>query len=580
MAKFQYNHRLILLAITILTAIAITGCGIRRNSSNLTSTETVLLQRGTLTAVVGATGTLRSNQGATILWQTSGKVDKVLVKLGEKVQAGEVLATLDPASLAQNIIQAKVDLINAQNALADLQKPQPLKIAQAQKALTDAQTALDDLLQPTALAIAQAKTNLDNAQTALDNLLNPDALAIQQAEQAVIDDQKAVDDAQTHVDGLKYPRGSNDQIKAANAAYVLAQSEVDRLQTVYDKTPGDPDVDAAKAQALSALETAKTKRDRALANLNWLSAPWSAQDTQDKTTALALAKARLADAQKTLDTLKNPTTQDIELAKARVKDAQDVLNQLNNPTPTDIDLAQQRVVDAQDTLNTAKNGPTHDDLTIAETRITVAQATINQAQITAPFSGTITDVEVMPGDIVSPGIVAFRIDDLSTLYVELQVSEIDVYQIQVGQPVSVTFDGIPNSGYAGQVSDIGLVGTSVSGVVNFPVTVKLTKVDNAVKTGMTAVANVTVAQVDNVLEVPNRAVQTISGGKYVYVWRENQKNYVAVQVNVGLSSDTMTEISSNELNVGDKILVTVPTSFQGAGRIFGGGGGGGGGGQP
>lgn len=580
MVRLPHNHRLILLPILILTALAITACGIRRNSTNLTSTETVILQRGTLTAVVGATGTLRSNQGATVLWQTSGKVDNVLVKLGQKVQSGEVLASLDPATLAQNIIQAKADLINAQNALSDLKKPQPLKIAQAQKALDDAQTALDDLLHPSGLAIAQAQTNLDNAQTALDNLLNPDHLAIQQAEQAVIDDQKAVDDAQTSVDRLKYPRGSNDQIKAANAAYVLAQSEVDRLQTVYDKAPGDPNVDAVKAQALSALETAKTKRDRALANLNWLSATWSEQDIQDKTTALALAEARLADAQKTLNTLKNPTAQDIELGKAHVADAQDALDKLINPTTTDIELAQQRVADAQDTLNTTRNGPTHDDLTIAETRITVAQATLNQAQITAPFSGTITNVEVMPGDIVSPGKVAFRIDDLSTLFVELQVSEIDVYQIQIGQPVSVTFDAIPNTVYAGQVNDIGLVGTSVSGVVNFPVTVQLTKADNTVKTGMTAVANVTVAQVDNVLEVPNRAVQTINGEKYVYVWRENQKNYVAVQVSTGLSSDTMLEISSNELNVGDKVLVTVPTSFQGAGRIFGGGGGGGNGGQP
>lgn len=573
MVKLRFQLKWFVYSLVILTAVAISGCAARRNSSSSSTTETVSLQRGTLTAVVGATGTVRSNQYAIVNWQTSGRVDKVPVKLGQTVQAGEVLATLDPTSLAQNIIQAKVDLINAENALADLQKPQPLKIAQAEKALADAQTDLDNLMHPSTLAIAQAETNLKNAQTALDNLMNPDPLLITQAEQAVLDAQKAADDAQSAVDRLKYPRGSNEQVKAAQAAYVLAQSEVDRLQNAYEQTQGSPTEDPPKAQALSVLETAKVKRDHALANLNWLKATWSESDIQDKNTALALAQARLADAQNTLDTLKNPTTQDIELAQAHVADAQDALDALHNPTTTDIELAKQRVADAQDTLDQAKNGPTSDDITIAETRITVAQATLNQAQLIASFSGTVTEIQVIPGDIVSPGQVAFRIDDLSSLYVELQVSEIDVYTIQVGQPVSVTFDAIPNLEYSGKVTDIGLVGTSNAGVVNFPVTVQLTKVDNAVKTGMTAVANVLISQVENALQVPNRAIQTKDGNKFVYAWRESEKSYVAVPVKVGLASDTMTEISSDELNIGDQILVTVPTSFQGAGRIFGGGGG-------
>lgn len=571
----RFHAKWFVFAIAILGVAVLPGCRARSNSISSSSTETVSLQRGNITAVVGATGTVRSNQYAIVGWQTSGKVEKVPVKLGQTVQAGDVLASLDPTSLAQNIIQAKVDLINAQNALVDLQKPQPLQVAEAEKALKDAQTTLDDLMNPSALAIAQAETNLKNAQTALDNLMNPDQVAVTQAEQAVLDAQTAVDNAQTGVDRLHYPRGTDTQIKAAQAAYVLAQSEVDRLQKVYQQTHGDPSVDPVKAQALSALETAKSKRDRALANFNWFQEPWSASDIQDKTAALATAQARLADAQNTLDTLKNPTAQDIQLAQAHIADLQDVLNTLKNPTPTDIELAKQRVTDAQDTLDKAKNGPTADDLTIAQTRITVAQATLNQAQLVAPFAGTITQIQVLPDDMVAPGQVAFRIDDLSTLYVELQVSEIDVYQIQIGQPVSVTYDAIPNQEYSGTVSNIGLVGTPIAGVVNFPVTVQLTNVDSAVKTGMTAVANVIISQVNNVLQVPNRAIQTKDGNKFIYVWRASEKSYVSVPVKVGLASDTMTEINSDALNEGDQILVTVPTSLQGAGRIFGGGGGGG-----
>ena len=418
MFRSKYMKKWPIIIIAVITIVGLTSCSARRNTGDSSSTETYNLRRGNLTAMVGATGTVRSNQNAIIAWQTSGKVDKVPVKLGQKIQTGDILAVLDPTSLAQNIIQAKADLINAQNALDDLKKPQPLAVAQAEKTLVDAQTFLNDLLNPSPLAIAQAETNLKSAQTALDDLMQPDPLAITQAEQAVLDAQNALDDAQTAVDRLKYPRGSDEQVKAAQAAYVLAQSEVDRLQKAYEQIRGDPTEDPVKAQALSVLETSKAKRDRALANFNWLKEPWSASDIQEKNSALALAQARLNDAQKTLDDLKNPTSDAIKLAKAHVSDAQDALDALKNPTSTDIDLAKQRVADAQDTLDTAKNGPTSDEITIAETRITVAQATLNQAQLVAPFDGTVTEIQVLPGDMVNPGQAAFRIDDLAFSRIE------------------------------------------------------------------------------------------------------------------------------------------------------------------
>jgi HlyD family secretion protein len=575
MLKHGHILKWFIIFLLTLSAISLAGCGVRGNSSNSSTSQTVSLQRGNLTAVVGAIGTVRSNQYAAVNWQTSGKVEKVLVKLGQTVQADEVLASLDPTTLAQNIIQAKVDLINAQTALDDLRKPQPFKVAQAETALADAQSALDNLISPSALAIAQAETNLKNAQTALDDLLNPDPLAVTKAEQAVLDAQENVDDAQAQVDRLGYPRGTDAEVNAAQATYVLAQAEVDRLQKVYDKTGGDPNEDPVKARALSDLDTAKVKRDRALVNLNWYKAPWSEEDKLDKNTALAVAQATLENAQETLDALKNPTSEDIELAKARIIDAQEAINTLKNPSKTDIELAQQRVVDAQDALDEVKNGPSDDDLTIAGTRITVAQATLNQTQLTAPFAGTITDIQVMPGDMVSQGKVAFRIDDLTKLFIELQVSEIDVYRIQAGQPVSVTFDAIPEKIYTGIVTDIGMVGTASSGTVNFSVMAQLTNADSAVKTGMTAVANVIISQVENVLQVPNRAVQTKEGQKIVYVWHPSEDKYYEVAVQVGVSSDTMTEISSEELNIGDEILVTIPTTLKGMGRMFGGGGSGG-----
>jgi HlyD family secretion protein len=485
--------------------------------------QTVVLERGSLSAVVGATGTVRSNQSAVIAWQTSGKVGSVMVKMGDQVKVDEDLASLDPNTISQNIIQAQTDLINAEKALDDLYKPQPLQIA-------------------------QAESNLDDAKTALDTLLNPSELALTQAQQAVLDAQSAVDDAQKAVDGLYNGRGDQQSIESARAAYLLAQDKVDHLQDIYDHTHGEPDTDANKALALSNLAAAKKERDRALAALNWYLGSPTESEIAEKESALALAQAQLAD-------------------------AQDALEKLQAPSEVDIQLAQARVDDAQKTLDDLKSGPTADDVTVAQNRITLAHAALNQANLTAPFTGTITAVNVMPGDMVNPGQTAFRIDDLSKLFVDLQVSEIDMPSIQVGQAVSITFDALPNQEYSGLVTGLGLVGSLDQGSVFFPVTVQLTNADEAVKSGMTAVANIVVSEVDNVLKVPNRAIQTSDGQRFVYILGADD-TIQKVTVTVGLASDTMSEVSSDQLKEGDKILVNVPTqtNTMGPGMFFGRGG--------
>lgn len=497
-------------------------------SAELASMQTVELTRGPLTVIIGATGTVRSNQQTKINWQTSGKVGDVLASLGQLVQADETLARLDPNTISQSIIQAQADLINAETALEDLKKPQPLKIA-------------------------QAETALEQAQESLDTLLSPSESDLAQAELAIITARDAVTEAQKTVDKLDRPRYSTELLEQARASYLIAQAEVERMQGLYDNMGGDPETDAGKALALSNLAASKTKRDRALAAVNWYLGNPTDAEVAEKTTELLVAQGKLADALETLEKLKNPK-------------------------PTDIELAQAKVNDAQEALDQAKAGPSEDDLAVAQTRVTLAQAALEQSMLTAPFNGTITEISVMTGDMVSPGQTAFRLDDLSKLFVDLDVSEIDIAQIQVGQAVQVTFDAIPEKEYAGVVSSIGLVGTVAQSVVYFPVTVQLTDADAAVKPGMTAVANVIISQVEDVLQLPNRAIQSNEGERFVYVLRNNASEKVVIKV--GMVSDTASEVLSDDLKEGDVILLGTPTTTNSSSFGPGSGGGPFGGGQP
>jgi HlyD family secretion protein len=506
------------LAIILLLALVLTGCGAARmvggaGAAGAQAAEITTLSRGPLSVTISAIGNVRPAQTVTLAWQTGGKVGQVNTATGQKVNQDDVLASLDPTSLSNAILSAQVELIEAQNALDALYDPDPLSIAQAEDALEQAQESLENLKTPSESAIAEA------------NL-------------AVIAAQDEVEDAEYKVNSLTNGRGNAQLIAQARANVLIAQDRVDQLQVVYNNTPGKPEEDAGKAQAFSSLEAAKKDRDRAQASLNWYLGTPSEQEMAEAETKLALAQARLAEAQQTLA-------------------------DLQAPNPSAISLAEAKVADAQETLDELLNGPSEDEFTIAQTRLTQAQASVNQAHLTAPIAGTVTKVQSLQGDVVNAGEEAVRIDNLTTMYLDLSVSEIDIQQIQVGQAVLVAIDAYPDQQYTGQVVEIGQVGSNTQGVVSFTVTVEIANPDETIKPGMTAEASIQIAEAEDVLQLPSRFIFNDMGKTYVY--RQNGEEVEQVFIQTGVSSDTAVEVISSELKEGDQI------TNQSGGFQFGGG---------
>jgi HlyD family secretion protein len=419
-------------------------------SANL---QTEPIRRGELTASVGATGVVRSNQSAVLTFETNGTVAYVHQGLGDLVAAGELLASLEKTSLSAQIIMAEADLVNAQRALEDL--------LASDKARAAAQQAL-----------AQARDALDKAQY---------TLTVRQ----------------------QGNRASEDTIRGAEANLTLADQEVRRAQDMYDLAKGD----AAKALALSNLVAARQKRDSIQRQLNWY--------------------------------LGHPD--DIEQAMLEA----------------DVAVAQARVDDAEREWERVKDGPSQDDIRAAQARVDAAQATLELARITAPFAGTLTMIDVKEGDSVTPGTPAFRLDDLSKLLVDVELSEVDINRVKLGQPVTLNFDAILDRDYTGEVTEIGQVGNSAQGVVNFPVVVELKDHGEAIKPGMTAAVNILVEQIENALQVPNRAVRVIDGQRVVYIMKNGQPTPVAIQL--GASSDLYSEVTEGEINPGDEVVLNPPS---------------------
>ncbi len=180
----------------------------------------------------------------------------------------------------------------------------------------------------------------------------------------------------------------------------------------------------------------------------------------------------------------------------------------------------------------------------------------------------------MVGDQVSAGTVSFRIDDLSRLVVDVPVAEVDINRVKVGQPATLTFDAISGKTYNGKVTEVSSFGAPSNGVVNFTVTIELSDADAEVRPGMTAAVNMTVEQLTNVLLVPNRAVRLQNGKQVVYVMQNGVPT--AVQITLGASADTNTQVLSGPVKAGDLVVLNPPTTLTpgsggGPGAMFGGG---------
>ena len=417
MRDFFKKRKWLWIALLILI-LGVSGFFYLRNSQPDTASQfqTASIERGNLVATIGATGTVRAKQSATLIWQAAGTVDVVNAKVGDNVPANFVLAYLEKTSLPQSIILAEADLASAKQSLDDL---------------TNSDTAL-----------AQATINLRDAQAVYD--------------------------------------------KAANWRKEL-NGKIHIKEIIY-KTFGNRKIPVLKEYRGYAGAEAIAKADE----------------------DLALAKAKLDDAQREFDRLAGGNLTEIAAAQARVD---------------------------------------------------AAQATLNLARVSAPFAATVTEVNPLPGDQVSAGAAAFRLDDLTSLLVDVEVSEVDINSVTIGQPATLSFDAILDKDYHGEVVEVAKAGTNVNGVVNFKVTIELTDADAEVKPGMTAAVNITVEQIDDVILIPNRAVRLLDGQRYIYLMVNGipQKT----EVSLGASSDTMSVLVGGDVSEGASIILNPPVEVGG-----------------
>lgn len=227
-----------------------------------------------------------------------------------------------------------------------------------------------------------------------------------------------------------------------------------------------------------------------------------------------------------------------------------------------LNAAYARVLQAQRELERAQAGPVQADIDRTDIAIQQAQAGVDQAQlgldrksIVAPFDGVVTTVNIDVGTMGSPALPAIEIADLSSLYVNAQVDEIDIRQVREGMPAEVRLDALSDLQLPALLTQIALVGTNDTGIVSYNVQMTLENADPRARVGMTAEASVIVENRDQVLVVPNQYIRLDRNTNEAFVnLVQVDGTLQEVEITLGLQGQDSSEVVSG-INTGDVIAV-------------------------
>lgn len=361
-----------------------------------------------------ASGTVETVQ-TSIAPEVAGKVLEVLVEEGDSVSAGQVLLRLDPS------------LLEAQRALA------AANLASVKSAVTTAEAALASAQAQYDLTVQAALTEESALRAADWKLSKP-----------------------TDFDQPSWYFTRAEQLTAAEAELTAAREALDkaaaRLASYQTQTAGQDFLETERrlAAARAAYDLAKSLLD---------STSGADQTLRDSAqTRFDDAQSDLKDAQKAYDdALTTEAAQDILEARADLRLAQERADRaadrlralqtgLNSPK---VLAAQKAVAQAEAALAQAKTAVGQ-----AEANLKVIETQIAKLTLTAPADGIILTRSVQPGEVLSPGSVAFTLANLSELTLTVYIPEDRYGEVTLGQTVSVTVDSFPGETFRATVIHI------------------------------------------------------------------------------------------------------------------------------
>ena len=209
-------------------------------------------------------------------------------------------------------------------------------------------------------------------------------------------------------------------------------------------------------------------------------------------------------------------------------------------------------------------------LRAAEIALATARDRLRYTRITSPISGTVMELNVEKGEVVTPGVQQtfegrplLTVGDLSVLIVEADVNQIDIAKIRVGQRAKLAFDAYPDRCFSAIVTKTAPAAVKPEGkkVEMFPVEATLAMADPSVRPGMTADVRIQVEAKKGVFAVPIEAVTREEGKAYVtkIIEAEGKPTTQRVEVVLGARNDREFELVEG-IREGDRLVIDPPSA--------------------
>jgi multidrug efflux pump subunit AcrA (membrane-fusion protein) len=472
------------------------------------ATRTATVQRGVVMTSVSASGAVASAGDVAANFQTGGTLTQLLVKQGQHVAKGQVLARIDSLSARQSVQEAEATLATAKGRLQqtlnplNAQEKQQLTLsnAQAAESVRTATVALSDAKAQAAHDLAQAKTTLTQAKSQL-----------------------AGDKAQRSKDAAALASANATLASAAagSAAANTAQQKVSSAQSALDQDDTKISQDTTSVQSASAAIGSTTLKNTQSIH---------SAENQVASAKLQQQNTVAGNAVKTAP----PKAGDLASAKASVLQAQ-------------IQLTQARKALAETTLRAPIAGAVATiDGSVGDTVSGGSSSSSANSANSASSSSTSSS----SSSSSSSSLITITGQD--KLQVVAGFSEGDAASIAVGAAATATISALPGVSLPAKVIAIDSTATTVSNVVTYNVTFALSGTSAKLKPGMTADIEVVTAERDNALHVPTTAVTGSGANAQVTVLRDGKQ--VATPVVAGLKGDDATEITSG-LKSGDTVVL-------------------------
>lgn len=491
------------------------------------SYETTKIERGVIEQTVDATGKIESADKVSLNFQMSGNINRINVKEGDKILAGQLLASVSSAELDAAVAQAQASL----NQKLTGSTTEQIDIAQrqvdsARVAYDKAQSSLKDII---ALGEVNMSSKYSNALTALN------------------DAYLKIYNTFTLISSIRdsYFNGSDQEgISVQNIVNYRISSAMKTAKASLDSAKAGErgNVDTAMIDIISSLDAVydglneiRNTCDSGSYKVNVTDTIRTSIDSQK--TIISSSKASIVTLQNDIKSLKVQNERDKNTAEAAIESAKASL---------DIQEAN---------LKSTQAKPRDVDIDYYEAALSQAKANRAKAFLYAPISGIISKVNKHVGELV--GMSDAAIELISPHYeIKIDIPETDVVKVAISDETQITFDALGSDvKFKGKVMTIEPNSTDIQDVVYYKVKVSLDGDDERVKPGMTANVLINTDKKENVIRVPARAVltDTKAGRKYVKVLANGQP--IEKDIEVGIKGDGgMVEVLTG-LNEGDEVIL-------------------------